>query len=180
MNSPYPESIHPTARILTDTAERPFHLWPPGNDLNRQWVSSKNQWCHSKWTIDNDTPGARDASSTFFWDLKLPDGTNLLDAEHAKLLDWLRRLIWSLLAAPGERGAVKPGTMSQISAGFRYWIKWLVERHIAWPSEMTKDVVDAYVTHLRDEVAEEENDAGLTETVAYTRLRPFAILWRQR
>lgn len=113
--------------------------------------------------------------------MNLPDGRNLLDLHHADLLDWLRRLVWSLFAAPGDgAAALKTGSLARINLGLRYWVAWLVAQEIAWPCQIDTDVVAAYQFHLQGDAADGLDAEALTLSVAYQRLTPFALLWRQR
>ncbi|GAA4255508.1 hypothetical protein GBZ26_06045 [Azospirillum formosense] len=168
-----------TTAILAATAEAPLHLLRDRESLALEPVSSKSLWSSAKWAFDNTTHGAGDAA--IIWDLVLPDGRSLLDPHHADLLDWLRRLVWSAYAAPGDGASVKkPGTLGQISAGLRYWVAWLVGREIAWPHEIDATVVAAYTAHLQEEAEDDADTPLLTEAVANRRLYLFSLLWRQR
>lgn len=170
-----------TSSILAVTAGRPLHAWSNRKRLASEPVSSKSLWGDRRWTFDNPTSGAVDNQSSISWDLVLRDGKNLLDPDHADLLDWLRRLVWSLFAAPGD-GSVqrKPGSLGAIASGLRYWTIWLVEHEIAWPHEIDNSLVQQY----QEDLQRDSEDAGdsdiLTEAKAYSRLLPFTLLWRQR
>ena len=134
-----------TAEILTATAETPLHLWTDRDLLALEPVSAKSVWRDRRWMFDNPTHGAQEGHSAILWDLDLPDGSNLLDLQHMDLLDWLRRLVWSLFAAPGEgAGHLKPGTLGPIGHSIRHWAYWLVGQEIRWPHEINDAVVTRF------------------------------------
>lgn len=174
------EPIETTKEILFRTAERPLHL-RTREELRSAPVSKQSLWSDPKWVFDNPTAGANKSSSSFTWNLSLSDGRNLLDPYHADLLDWLKRLVWSAYAAPGDKSeALKPGTLSKISSGARYWIVWLVDNYIRWPSEISEDVVRRYINDLRLLAQGDFEADRISENVASARLKPLSMLWSQR
>ncbi|WP_152612167.1 hypothetical protein [Leisingera sp. ANG-S5] len=131
--------------------------------------------------FDNETRGAKSSSSTVSWDLDLFDGSNLCSPCHASLLDWLKRLVWSAFAAPGDgAGRLKPGSLGTLATGLRYFVNWCVENDVTLPSQMTRNVTKAYVDHLRTEANGGDEGQSLTEAVAWNRLRVLAMIWQQR
>lgn len=166
--------------ILEGTADRPLHL-RPRNELLALYVSGNSRWTDHRWVFENDTHGSRANSSTISWDLELPDGANLCDPQHAAMLDWLKRFIWSAYAAPGDGVArFKPGTLGQLSVGLRDVVAWCVEHHVFFPSEMTRDVVSSYIDDLRVQADDEGGNKDLTAAVAWNRLRVWTLIWKQR
>jgi hypothetical protein len=177
------KSVYPTttANILETAAEMPLYARTDLGRLALEPVSSRSLWGDKRWVFDNPTIGSRYNQSTISWDLSLPDGNNLLDPLHADLLDWLRRLVWSAFAAPGDGSlGFKPGSLGSISVGLRFWVRWLVEHEIAWPHELDSVVVTSYQEHLQDNASNGENPKALTIAQASKRLLPLGILWRQR
>lgn len=170
-----------TSEILAATAETPLHLWSDRDRLAGEPVSTTSSWGDPRWVFDNETHGARANNSTFVWDLDLPDGSNLLHPQNVDLLDWLRRFVWSLFAAPGD-GAyyLNSGSLSHISSSVRYWIAWLVAQEIRWPHEITDTVVTRYQEQLQGDAEDDLDAKSLTQALAYHRLVPFVRLWRQR
>ncbi len=169
-----------TDAILEATADRPLHLRPQ-DDLTKLYVSGESRWSDRRWVFENDTRGSRANSSTISWDLDLPDGANLCDPQHAEMLDWLKRFVWSAYAAPGDGGArFKPGTLGQLSVGLRAVVAWCVAHHVLVPSQMTQEVVDAYIDDLREQANDESDNENLTVAVAWNRLRVWALIWKQR
>lgn len=169
-----------TDGILEATAARPLHL-RSRDKLEDLFVSSESRWSDKRWVFDSDTPGARPNHSAVSWDLDLSGGSNLCDPCHADLLDWLKRLVWSAYAAPGDgSGRLKPGSLSALSTGLRFLVVWSVENDVVLPSQLTRDVVNAYVDRLREEAGGDGQGRNLTEAVAWNRLRVIALIWQQR
>ncbi|MDD9727262.1 hypothetical protein PVV74_17520 [Roseovarius sp. SK2] len=170
-----------TQEILEATAARPLHL-RPREELADVYVSSESRWSDRRWVFNNATPGARANQSTITWDLDLTDGTNLCDHQYSDLLDWLKRLVWSAYAAPGDgaAGRLKSGGLGTISASLRSFVVWCVEHYVIWPSQITRVVVEAYVDCLREQANDEGEEESLTANVARSRLRSIALIWQQR
>lgn len=171
-----------TKSILESTSDRPLHL-RPREQLVSHPVSSHSVWGDGRWVFDNPTKGAQVGQSIVIWHLMLPDDTNLTDPINADLLDWLKRLIWSAYAAPGDgAGPLKPGSLGTKSVSLRWCVQWLVARCIRWPQAITPAVVAKLVEELRFEAEEGSEDEanGLSEAVAWSRLNFFTIVWRQR
>lgn len=174
--------VNRTDHILAESCAAPLHLWPRER-LANQPVSSVSLWQDARWTFDNGTPGALANVSRINWSIELPDGTNLLDPPHADLLDWLRRLVWSAAAAPGDGArALAPGSVGTLSCGIVHLVPWMVEHHLCRPDDLTPSVVRDYVRDLQAAVDDDDDDASpaLTEGVAAMRLRPLVLIWRQR
>ncbi len=170
-----------TADILAATAETPLHLWFHRDRLALEPVSARSCWGDPRWVFDNPTHGAHNSGSAISWDLNLPDGSNLVDPQNADLLDWLRRLVWSLFAARGDgAGNMKFGSLGVISSGLRYWTAWLVGQEIRWPHEITACVIKRYQEHLQGDAEDDLGTNALAEAAAYGRLLPFVLLWGQR
>lgn len=168
-----------TTEIVASTSSAPLHLLRDRNLLETRPISSKSLWGSNRWDLDNPVAGASADNSTFSWNLKLPDKTNLLDQENADLLDWLRRLVWSAIASPGHGRSMKPSSVGSLTSAVRYWLAWLIEQGIRWPCQIDRKVVQTFIDHLQTE-GEDDDSPGLTEATAYHRLLPFLILWRQR
>src|SRR4051794_1725134 len=151
-----------TAEILTETASRPLHLLP-AEELHDQWVSTLSQWPDRQWRVDNPTHGASLSSSTCYWDLDLPDGGNLTDDDHSEQLDWMRRLAWSLMAAPGDGApALKPGSMGSFSFGLRQLAFWMNANGLVRPAQLDAAAIDQYVRDLEAEVEDTDEDDQLS------------------
>lgn len=170
-----------TTGILEATAAMPLHLRTDRDSLAREPVSSRSLWGDKRWVFDNATNGSVDSQSAIKWDLKLPDGKNLLDPYHSDLLDWMRRLVWSVYAAPGQgSAAMQSGSLGKIGGGLRYLAVWLVARQLTWPCEINAEVIKAYQDDLQDDAEGSADKAPLTYGVAFSRLMPLSLLWRQR
>lgn len=134
-----------TEGIIERSSARPMHLWPR-DELDQQLISTTSRWGDEVWTLDYLTPGSSGGENKIRWAFDLPDGRPLTDPAHADMLDWVRRLVWSLLCAPntGAR-ALSPGNLGQISTGFRYFLPWLNSNHIVWPEELDQQMVKCHI-----------------------------------
>ncbi|MBF59546.1 MAG: hypothetical protein CME80_17795 [Halomonas sp.] len=113
------------------------------------------------------------------------DGSNLLDSQNAEMLDWARRLVWSLSAAPGDgAAALKPGSLRNVGTGLRPLLSWMQRQGISEPLDLTPNVIDNYIDDLRAHAVDEAEGAdelsGLSEGQVESRLTPLIYLWRQR
>lgn len=174
-------SVLTTDLILEATQASPLHLLP-AEDLDSKPISSKSLWGDDAWALDNRTSGASGGGSTIRWAVEMLDGSLLTDPANKDMLDWLKRLVWSVLSAPGDGAhALKPGSLGTLGAGVRWLAPWLAGQHVRRPSEITITVIDALIDELKAEAEESDEGAtGLTYNPVYYRLMPFGLLWRQR
>jgi integrase len=124
------------------------------------WVSSTSRWQDSRWFLDNPTPGAAAFASMIEWDILFEDGTNLVDACHADLLEQFRRLVWSLFTDPRAGKALKPGSAHALSIGLRELLKWMVKNRYARMSELDSTASQRYLDDCQaqlDGVAQEDS-----------------------
>lgn len=137
-----------TAEILKRSSKRPLHTLK-ARYLHDVWISSSSQWGDLKWKFDVAVHGQRDHLNILDWQIKLADGSLLTDGGHPELLDWVRRLVWSLFACPGDGfPPLTPGTASSIVIGLRCVVPWLVENKIRWPHELKQIVLDHFFSDL--------------------------------
>ena len=132
----------------------------PTEGCPNPWVSSISRWQDRTWFLDNPTPGAVPRSSTIEWDVLCEDGTTLLDACHADLLEQFRRFAWSLFAAPRTGNALKPGSASPLSVGLRELLRWMVKNRYARMSELDGAASQCYLDGFQaqlDGVAQEDS-----------------------
>ncbi|MFX4088718.1 hypothetical protein ACKU27_26900 [Sphingobium yanoikuyae] len=150
-------------------------------DLRDAPVSPSSKWGDARWFFDNPVPGAPSSASMLSWDLILPDGRNLLDEHHNNLLDWLRRLAWSLFASPGNNAQpLSPGSASTTSTGLRYLASWLVQNSYDKPDQLDPAALASYRDDLAYSLAEDSDGDDLSQAQANLRLRPIIALWQQR
>lgn len=170
-----------TAEIIRKSLPTPLHL-RPNEMLEDELVSSKSRWLDPIWWLDNPSIGQRPLASKVTWEMQLPDGRNLIDPEHAELLGWLRRFVWSLFVDPRDKAkAYKPGNGSQLTQGLRIFVPWMVERGHVWPKEIDKAAVAAFIDDLPSIIAVEIDDEEvIREGAAYMPLKVIDLLWRQR
>jgi integrase len=132
----------------------------PTEGCPNPWVSSTSRWTNSRWVLDNPTPGTPAARSIIEWGMLFADGTNLLDACHADLLEQFRRLTWSLFAAPRAGKAFKPGSAGNLNIGLRNLLQWMVKNHYARMSELDNMASQRYLDDCQarlDGVAKEDS-----------------------
>ncbi|MHB1751421.1 MAG: integrase [Acidiferrobacter sp.] len=170
-----------TAEIIRVNSGTHFHLRPEC-ELDEVWVSSRSRWRDALWWLDNPSIGQRPLASKVTWDMKLPDGRNLLDPEHSQLLGWLRRFVWSLFVDPRDKAkAYKTGNGGMLTQGLRVVVPWMVERGQMWPKDVNKEFVAAFIDDLPSIVAVEVDDEEvIREGAAYMPLKIIDLLWRQR
>lgn len=170
-----------TAEIIRTTSSAPFHLLSE-DELDSVWVSSRSRWRDPIWWLDNPSIGQRALSAKVTWGMSLPDGRNLLDPEHALLLAWLRRFVWSLFVDPRDKAkAYKVGNGCLLTQGLRIVVPWMVERGQVWPKDMGKEFIAAFIDDLPSIIAMKVDDEEvITEGAAYRPLKILDLLWRQR
>jgi integrase len=150
-------------------------------------VSSTSQWGSHYWNLDSDTPGSKKSASSINWDIKLHDGSSLLDAQHALLLDWLRRFSWSLFVAPGDSAdALKPASAGNLGWSLQIFVPWIVASEVCWPHELTASVLDDYIDDLpaliasRPSDADGDEDNSVTISAARVAITVVFRIWQQR
>lgn len=169
----------------------PLHLIAASELAGRQ-VSSFSQWDSPVWQLDNPTHGAHRSSSRVIWKIQLEDGSLLTDAHHYHLLDWLRRVVWSLIAEPGDgRPPLSAGSAGTISAGLSRVVPWLVRNSINSPHELTCEVLDQFLLDLPQllgssscenhyDSTKDIEDPDITLGAATSSIKIFYYIWRQR
>jgi hypothetical protein len=177
-----------TAEIIQSTAERPMHLLSSA-DLGGMFVSSSSKWDSADWEFDNPSHGQRANASRVHWAIEFPDGSRFTAPQHHGLLDWLRRVVWSLCAVPGDGVyPLAPGSMVGISAGLARIVPWLVEHAIRWPHELTTEVLDQLLADLPERLARvggggqegEEDETTVSRGAARNAIGIIYYIWRQR
>ena len=170
-----------TKLAITSTSVRPYHL-RPSCELGGARVSQLSAWDDPIWMLDNPSIGQSKRASWVTWTMQLPDGRNLLDVEHAVMLDWLRRFVWSLFSDPRDKAkAYKTGNGSQITQGLRTVIPWLVERGVSLPHQIDRSTVEAFLDDLPALIAVEDDEQGvIPEGSAYMPIKIIDLIWRQR
>lgn len=176
-----------TAEIIRFTLQRPLHVLPD-SELRQMMVSSTSYWHSPYWDFDDECLGRKESGARVRWQIPLHDGTLLTDPQHQKLLDWLRRVVWSLTAAPGDGcEPLKPGSMGHVSVGLGHVVPWLVENVIHWPVQLSEDVLDHYLLDLPERLARsggggegDADDAEVSMGAASDALKIIYFVWRQR
>lgn len=85
------------------------------------------------------------------WEIEFEDKTKLSDEENSELLNWLKRLVWSLLVTPGPKGVSKSiSSMEAVNVGMKTVVRWLYKYNIKYPSEITEEVFSDFLEDLPD------------------------------
>ncbi len=172
-----------TSEIISHTSSSPLHLLRD-EDLLLQRISSKSFWGDSVWVLDHESLGADSSRAKFRWNFELFDGSLLTSPVHDELLSWLRRLLWSLVSAPAEGAkAISCASLSSLSPGFRFFVRWLCESNLSKPCEINETAVREYISCIervleRDSL--DERRSGLSNSEVYNKLRPLSFIWQQR
>lgn len=158
-----------------------------GKKLEKLRVSSKSIWSDHTWILDSDRARS-DSETSIKWSVPLGNGELLTDQKHARLLDWLRRLVWSLLTAPGDGSRpLSPGTMPSVSIGMGKLVPWLVANHVLWPHQLTQHVLDQLLEDIpliaagelaQEDIGDEDDDRPCGPVLLI--LNFVYYLWRQR
>lgn len=123
------------------------------------YVSSTSRWQDGRWFLDNPTSGASIFQSMIEWNMLFADGTNLMDACNADLLEQFRRLAWSLFADPRAGQALKPGTAKHLSIALRDLLQWMVKNRYAHMSELDSTASQRFLDDVQarlDGVAQQD------------------------
>lgn len=152
--------------------------------LRNARVSDRSVWSDMKWVLDTDTNGTK-RWATIRWDIDLLNGENLWNEKYEEVVDWLKRLAWTLMASPGDRVlAAKATTVAGMCSGLQILLPWMIDHSIFWPHQLTNDTLDAYLEDLPELLVrrypENEGDGEVTHSTAYRALEPIYKLWRQR
>jgi hypothetical protein len=152
------QSEHTTEAILSAIGKG-MPAYPTEGHPN-PCVSSTSRWKDSRWFLDNPTAGGAPYRSVIEWDMFFEDGTNLLDACHADLLEQFRRLTWSLFADPRAGKALKPSSAKAVSIGLRELLRWMLKNRYARMSELDGAASQRYLDDCQarlDGVAQEDS-----------------------
>lgn len=182
-----------TQTIIASTAALPLHL-RRDSELLRQPVSTRSLWGDKQWALDNETIGSRHISIN--WEVSLPSGLSLLHPKHARMLDWMRRLVWSLMVVPGDGAKpLKTSSLVHVARGLKTLAWWMVGSGRSLPHELTPEALELFwdelprlmaeevADEIEDEAEAQEADAegfSISRSAAYDRVRPIFSIWQQR
>lgn len=156
-------------------------------ELGKYRVSSRSLWSDPSWILDSHRVRS-DSEVTIKWAVALSTGDLLTDAKYHQLLDWLKKMVWSLMVSPGDGyRPMSPGTIPSVSIGLARLVPWMVDNHIMWPIQFTQDVLDQLYEDLpqiasgNQQWGEMDDDDG-EEMLGPVRLVLNIIfyIWRQR
>ena len=157
--------------------QRHLHLLPE-IELHNIPVSPQSLWTDPQWRFENPTPGLSGVRSTVKWNINLPDGSYLLDAQWSDLLDSLRRFVWSLLVDPREGKNFKVTSMVTMSQAITSLVRWMVANHFQRISELDNDASWEYVEYVTEVTTQDEGDLP-TVSVVWQKLHLITLLYKQ-
>lgn len=148
--------------------------------LTTKEVSSKSRWSDDVWILDNPTYGRRLKDSTIRWDIELPDSSRLTDPQWAKLLDCLRRFIWSLMVDPRGGTHLKPGSIgTAVRTGLYTLVRWMVANDYERIDQLDNAASWEFFEFVVEEVSGEDDDEEVSESAIWIPLNALALLYRQ-
>ncbi len=191
-----------TAKVIQESIDRPLHR-RSASELVGVKISHRSEWYSRIWYFDNPTHGSMPSLCRINWDVTLHDGTSLLEPANTRMLDWLRRFVWSLFVARGEGAALSAGSLGMLSTPVSRFVKWMSENSVRWPKQLTPSTVDKYLDDLPEILANSEEDSagsddeaesnateeqdgdgedsgGIGKGVMRAHLRVVYLLWEQR
>ena len=157
--------------------QRHLHLLPE-SELHNIHVSPQSLWTDPQWRLENPTPGLSGMRSMVKWNIKLPDGSCLLDAQWSDLLDCFRRFVWSLLVDPREGKNFKVTSMATMSQVITSLVRWMVANHFQRISELDNDASWEYVEYVTEVTTQDEGDLP-TVSVVWQKLHLITLLYKQ-
>lgn len=137
-----------TAQVIQASTDRPLHR-RYASELIGVKISSRSHWYSRIWYFDNPTHGSEPSLCRINWDITLRDGTSLLEPGNSRMLDWLRRFVWSLFVARGDGAAhLSAGSLGMLSTPLGRFVRWMCENSIRWPKQLTASTLEKYLEDL--------------------------------
>jgi integrase len=166
-----------TKTIIQSTALKPLFL-RTNSELEDAWVSSQSRWFDARWTLDDETPGQGKGHRTLKWNIEVADGEYLTDPEHAEMLDWLRRIVWSCFTSPARGDLAAPGSACSIFQGLKTVARWMIETKRRNPADLTSEASWEFVEELPD-LMDADDDIELSRSQVIRCVRFFQRIWEQ-
>lgn len=120
------EGAQTTTEIVQSTAILPLYKRSTV-DLREAWVSSRSRWFDAVWVLDGHVPGQSPSARSIRWQVRLCDGSLLTEPRYADILDFLRRIVWSLFANRARGAPHSSATANSVSRGMQVVARWLVD-----------------------------------------------------
>ena len=183
--------MNPTIRSTTpNTAiDLPLQNGSPGGEYRPLWELTSEDFAEfavtplskggdSAWTVPVTTPGGTPSQGTLIWSMQLFNGSRLNDPQHARRLEWSKKLMALLLHAPSKGESPAALSMKICQLGFKRLISWMVERGIHAPSELNSA---EYIEDLPRYIAEVNgDDEDISEAQVRVALHIIPFLWSER
>jgi hypothetical protein len=165
--------------IVTATASLPLWKWTD-EGLKEAWVSSFSRWQDDRWVLNESFSGQHKSGLLINWKIELDDDEYLTDARFVRLLDWLKRIVWSCFTTPARGDVTAPGTAGIISSGLRTLVPWLIANHRYQISDLTNQASLDFLDDLPELLSEDDaEDSSLTRAQIQTPVRMFQRIWEQ-
>jgi integrase len=166
-----------TQTIIQSTALKPLFLRTIA-ELEDAWVSSQSRWFDPRWVLDGDVPGQAKTVRSIKWNFEVADSEYLTDPEHAEMLDWLRRIVWSCFTSPDRGDPAAPGSASLISQGLKTVVRWMTETKRRRPLELTSEASWEFLEELPD-LLDANDGSELSPYQVVPSVRLFQRIWEQ-
>lgn len=178
MNSTPTTSIDlPLQDNLPPEGDRPIWELTPEKFANFA-VTPLSKGVDLVWALPVTTPGARHRRGQLNWSMKLFNGSRLSDPQHARRLEWAKKLMALRLHAPSEGEPPAALSMPSFQMGFNWLISWMVGRCIHTPGELNPT---EYIEDLPRYIAEVNgDDEDISEAQVRLALHIIPLLWSER
>ena len=166
-----------TNQLLKTSKNYKFHLLSQ-EELKGVFVSTISKWNDIVWEFD---PVSREAVQKFRinWNIGLGENGCLTDPCHSELLDYFKRLVWSLFTDRRGGRLLKIASAGRIASGMMRLLPWMAANKITSMSMMTPDATDDFLDDLVKSIAEEDEDDEVTEGKVGAPVWLLSQAWKQ-
>jgi len=113
-------------------------------------VSSRSRFGDTVWELDIFTAGYSPSLKRLCWDLSLPKGARITDAQYAGLIRAAKQFLWSMtLHPPAGRKRWSATTLRMCAAELHVVVGWMAVEGVAFFHDVTPRTVDRLLRWLR-------------------------------
>lgn len=152
-------------------------------ELQTFQVTPLSRYADIEWKRPITTPGTARGQGLLSWNMELFDGSCLDEPQHARRLDWARKLMALLLHAPSDGMPPSPTSMRLFKLAFQRLLSWMAENGYQRPEELTTEVIEHYIDDLPRFLLSNRDDEGdeeLSSSDVNSALRILTYLWSER